>query len=59
LDIGEGALDRMQYEAKLVVHEESAGDPESLTDARMEAVSDYDFGVASLVGSMSGLCSRP
>jgi hypothetical protein len=59
LRVAEHALDWMQDEAKLVMHEESACDPESLTHARMEAVSNYDFGVTSLVGSMSDLRSRP
>jgi hypothetical protein len=50
--------ERMQDEAKLVVHHVSADDSEALTDTRMEAVSNYNFGVESLVGSMSDRCSR-
>jgi hypothetical protein len=51
------ALDRMQDEAKLLVYEISACDPESLTRTRVEAIPNYDLGVASLVGSMSELRS--
>src|SRR5213076_882304 len=55
---GACALGRMQDKAKLVVHHVPACNPESLTRTRMEAISNYDLGVLSLVGSMSELCSN-
>ena len=54
-----GIVGRMQNKAQLVMHQASACDPEPLTHTRMEAVSNYDLGVESLVGSMSDLRSRP
>ena len=54
-----GIVGRMQNKAQLVVHQVSACDPEPLTPTRMEAVSDDDLSVESLVGSMSDLRSRP
>jgi hypothetical protein len=49
------ALGRMQDEAKFLVYEISARDAESLPRTGMEAIPNYDLGVASLVGSMSDL----
>src|SRR2546422_10308944 len=48
----------MQDKADLVVNGMTTYDPESFTYTRMEAVSNYDFGVQSLVGSLSVLCSN-
>ena len=48
----------MKDEADLVVNGMTTYDPESFTYTRMEAVSNYDFGVQSLVGSLSVLCSK-
>jgi hypothetical protein len=49
----------MQDETDLVVNSMTTYDPESFTHARMEAVSDYDFAMQSLVGSLLTLCSKP
>jgi len=49
----------MQDEAHLVVHGMTTNDPESLTGTRMEAVSNYDFSLRSLLGSLSDLCLKP
>ena len=48
----------MQDEADLIVNDMTTYNPESFTYTRMEAVSNYDFGVQSLVGSMSVLCLK-
>ena len=48
----------MQDEADLVVNGMTTYDPESFTYTRMEAVSNYNFDVQSLVGSLSVLCSK-
>ena len=46
----------MHYEADLVVNDVTTYDPKSFTYTRMEAVSNYDFSLQSLVGSLSVLC---
>ena len=48
----------MKDEADLVVNGMTTYDPESFTYTRMEAVSNNDFGVQSLVGSLSVLCLK-
>lgn len=48
----------MQDEADLVVNGVTTYDLESFTYARVEAVSNYDFCVQSLVGTLSALCSK-
>jgi hypothetical protein len=46
----------VQYETRLVVYFVSARNPESLTRARVEAISNYDFAMQGLLGSMSVIC---
>jgi hypothetical protein len=47
----------MQDQADLVVNDVATNDPESFTFARVEAVSNYYFGMQGLVGSLSLRCS--